>query len=439
LVKKYIITSPKKINKNLYLPDAKNLKAYYGLNKNVKFCSNCTYSNQKPNSEKEFKHKLNTKKISVVFNKKNICNACGVQEFKSKTDWKKRKDSLKRLCDKHRKNDGSYDCLIPGSGGKDSFYTSYKLKYEYGMNPLTITYAPHIHTDWGYQNFKAWINTGFDNFLFTPNTKIHRLLSRLALENLFHPFQPFMFGQNYLSPKIAAQKFKIKLVFYGESPLEYGNQDNRFSPIKDPKYYTSKDPYDSRIAGIKVKDLIKNFSLKKSDLESYLPISIKEFKKCRTEIHYLGFYIPWHPQEAYYFAVDKGGFKPSPERTAGTYSKYSSIDDKIDDLHYYTTFIKFGMGRATYDSAQEIRNQEINREEGKALIKKYDGEYSARFEKEIFEYLSITKQEFPKIFNKFEHPTMNTRYFELLANKFRSPHLWMLKDKKWKLRHKIYQ
>ena len=118
--------------------------------------------------------------------------------------------------------------MVQGRGQSEIKVPSYKLKYEYGMNPLTITYAPHIHTDWGYQNFKAWINTGFDNFLFTPNTKIHRLLSRLALENLFHPFQPFMFGQNYLSPKIAAQKFKIKLVFYGESPLEYGNQDNRY-------------------------------------------------------------------------------------------------------------------------------------------------------------------------------------------------------------------
>jgi len=95
------------------------------------------------------------------------------------------------------------------------------------------------------------------------------------------------------------------------------------------------------------------------------------------------------------------------------------------------------MGRATYDSAQEIRNQEINREEGIKLIKKFDGEYSKRFEKEIFKYLSITKHEFPKIFDKFEHPQMNTKYFNLLANKFRSPHLWELKENKWKLRHNI--
>ena len=66
--------------------------------------------------------------------------------------------------------------------------------------------------------------------------------------------------------------------------------------------------------------------------------------------------------------VEHGGFKPSPERTVGTYSKYNSIDDKIDDFFYYTTYIKYGIGRATYDAAQEIRNEEITREEGVALV-----------------------------------------------------------------------
>ena len=80
-------------------------------------------------------------------------------------------------------------------------------------------------------------------------------------------------------------------------------------------------------------------------------------------MHYLGYYIKWHPQECYYYAVEHGGFHASPERTAGTYSKYNSIDDRIDDFHYYTTFIKFGIGRATYDAAQEARNGDITRDE----------------------------------------------------------------------------
>ena len=71
--------------------------------------------------------------------------------------------------------------------------------------------------------------------------------------------------------------------------------------------------------------------------------------------------MKWHPQSAFYFAVENGGFTASPERTIGTYSKYNSIDDKIDDFHYYTTFIKFGIGRATYDASQEVRSGDLER------------------------------------------------------------------------------
>ena len=85
------------------------------------------------------------------------------------------------------------------------------------MNPLTVTWAPHIYTDWGWKNFQSWIHSGFDNYLFTPNGRIHRLLTRLAVERLFHPFQPFIMGQMYFPPKIAL-KLGIPLVFYGENP-----------------------------------------------------------------------------------------------------------------------------------------------------------------------------------------------------------------------------
>ena len=82
------------------------------------------------------------------------------------------------------------------------------------------------------------------------------------------------------------------------------------------------------------------------------------------------------------------------------------------------------MGRATYDSAQEIRNGEINREEGVELVRKFDGEYPMRFEKELFEYLSIDSKNFPKASTKLKNPIMNKEYFFELTEKFRSPHLW---------------
>lgn len=431
--------TPRKVNLQKYKEGLNNPGIFYGLNSKIEFCKLCTNSNQKPNSEREYKHVKQTNKPTIKV-EKGICNACKVNDYKKENiDWEKREKQLKKLCDKFRKNNGDYDCLIPGSGGKDSFYVSHVLKHKYGMNPLTLTFSPHLYTDWGFKNFKSWIQTGFDNYLFTPNPKIHRLLTRISLENLFHPFQPFIFGQNFLAPKLAAKQFNIKLVFMAESPLEYGNDDDINDPKKDPKYFCIDNPNNTAIGGVPVKELIKNFNINANDLVSYLPISTKEFAKSGTEVHYLGFYLPWHPQEIFYYAMENGNFSPSPERTPGTYSKYSSIDDKMDDLHYFTTFIKFGIGRATHDSSHEVRNGEISREEAVNLVKKFDGEYSNRFEKEIFEYLSINEHEFKFASKNFQHPTMDKKYFDLLTDNFRSPHIWKFKDNKWELRSKVWK
>ena len=163
-----------------------------------------------------------------------------------------------------------------------------------------------------------------------------------------------------------------------------------------------------------------------------------QIEKKQVEVHYLGYYLKWHPQSCYYYAVEHGGFEASPERTPGTYSKYNSIDDRIDYYHYYTTHIKFGIGRATYDAAQEIRSRVITREEGVALVRRYDGELPERFMDEILRYLSIPEKEFPQASRMFESPLMDRAYFMQLADTFRSPHLWKRERDQWKLRHTVF-
>jgi N-acetyl sugar amidotransferase len=341
------------------------------------------------------------------------------------------------LCDRHRRNDGKYDCLLPGSGGKDSFYASHILKNKYGMHPLTVTWAPHIYTPWGWQNFESWIHAGFDNYLMTPNGRVHRLLTRLAVENLLHPFQPFMFGQKSLAPKMALL-FDIPLVFYGENEAEYGNPiADASSARRDWSYFAAEDKSKVFLSGETIASLKDNYGLQDNDLVPYFPADPDEIKKKNIEVNYLGYYLKWHPQSCYYYAVENGGFQPSPERTPGTYSKYNSIDDRIDDLHYYTTGIKFGIGRATYDAAQEIRSGDINREEGVALVKRFDHEFPERFIDELMRYLSISQQEMPQAASMFEKPEMDREYFKLLCDNFRSPHLWQWDGGKWSLRKQI--
>jgi hypothetical protein len=183
------------------------------------------------------------------------------------------------------------------------------LKYKYGMHPLTVTWAPHLYTSWGWKNFESWIHAGFDNILYTPDGKIHRLLTRLAVENLLHPFQPFILGQKALAPKVAASH-NISLIFYGENEAEYGNpiSDNE-NAKRDWKYFTSENKSQIFISGVSVEDLNHDFGVLPGELNFYMPADPELIEKKKIEVHYLGYYLKWHPQGAYYYAVENGGFK----------------------------------------------------------------------------------------------------------------------------------
>lgn len=397
-------------------------KALYGLPEEVRFCTRCVISNQRPGSVVEFKNTGKEPKPTIKFDDEGVCSACRFAEIKeNKIDWDLRKKELLELCDRHRSKDGSYDCVVPGSGGKDSVFTAHVLREQYGMNPLTVTWAPHIYTEVGWRNMQNWMRCGFDNMLFTPDAKVHRLLTRLAFENLCHPFQPFIIGQRLIGPRIAAL-YGIPLIFYGENQAEYGNDiEANDKPTMDPQFFMEEPDLDSLVlGGVLARELVDRYGISINDLNPYLPVQPDRLKKINAEMHYLSYYIKWDPQENYYYASEHCDFEANTMRTEGSYSKYSSIDDRIDPLHYFTTLAKFGIGRATYDAAQEIRNGKITREEGVSLVHRYDTEFPSKDFREITEYMGITED----------------RFWEVI-DAARSPHLWEKVDGDWKLRHQV--
>jgi N-acetyl sugar amidotransferase len=393
----------------------------FGLPEKVIFCKQCIISNQRPSSVIEFKN-INNNKNGININKDNICEACKYNLEKSRIDWNKREIELENVLLKHRKKNG-YDCVVPGSGGKDSAYTAHILKYKYKMNPLTVTWAPHLYTNIGWENFTNWVHKGgFDNILFTPNGKLHRVLTKLAFLNLLHPFQPFIIGQKIIGPKIAS-KFNIPLVIYGENQAEYGNNfEENFNPLMNFDFFSKDSTDEIVLGGVSVKEIMQKYKFVQNDFEPYMPLDKEEIKNRDIKVMYLGYFLKWDPQECFYYASENTGFKANTERTEGSYSKYSSIDDKIDSFHYFTTYIKFGLGRATYDAAQEIRNDKIDRQEGINLVKRYDHEFPKKYFKDFLEYIDISEKDF------WEN-----------IDRFRSPHLWEKREDKWFLRYTCWK
>lgn len=397
------------------------LQAYYGLPEKVVFCKRCLMSNQRPSSYPEFKHTRDRIVPTLHIDEEGVCDACRYNASKPEIDWEARERELLELLDKHRRRDGGYDCIVPGSGGKDSCYAAHLLKYKYGMHPLTVTWPPILYTEVGQQNFRNWIEVGgFDNVTFKPSGRSMRLLTRLSIENLLHPFQTFILGQKNLAPKMALTH-KVPLIFYGESEAEYGNPiAETKSSLRDKSYFAMADLSEIHLGGVSVPELIERHGLSLNELTPYFPADYRELERSDIEVRYLGYYVRWTPQEAYYHAVEHCGFSANPFRTEGTYSKYNSLDDKIDGFHYYTTWIKFGLGRASYDASQEIRNKHLTREEGVALVRRFDGEFPGKHFQEVMDYVGIGAERFME-----------------LCDRFRSPHLWSKESGEWKLKHVV--
>lgn len=376
--------------------------------KKVIWCKKCLVSNQRPR---------------IIFNKDGVCSACQYNDYKNKINWKKRNEELLRLLDRYRSKNNYWDVIVPSSGGKDSGYVAHQLKEVYGMNPLTVTWSPLKYTEIGRENLYAKIDSGFSNLLCTPNGKFQRKLSRLCFEQLGDAFHTFVLGQvNY--PFQLAMRLGIKLVFYGENgELEYaGDPKHVDKPYKPPQEWISQ-----HFKGVTFQKLL-NYGIKEkyfnkkdfipSDLIFYTSPKLEDFKKNNIKGKYFfSYFKKWTPQENYYYCSEFTNFKANPERTEGTYSKYSSLDDKFDGFHYYMRYIKFGLGRCVEEVSHEIRDRHITREEGLMLLRKYEGEFPKRYFKDFLNYLDISEKKFWQV-----------------VDAWRPKHLWIKKNKKWKLR-----
>lgn len=388
----------------LQLPNI-DVHKHYNLPDTVQFCKKCVISNQRPR---------------ITFNSDGICSACQYSIAKQNTIcWEDREKELQVLCKKYRNSNGYFDVVVPSSGGKDSGYVAHILRDKYKMHPLSVTWAPHWYTDIGRENLHSFVHSGFDNICFTPNGKVHRLLTRLSFINLGDPFQPFIYGQKNFPLQIAVQ-FGIPLIMYGENgEVEYGgDMKNAYKPTHDTTddlvthYFSNMPP-----------EIWSNHGVSQSDLQVYKSPNSIDMRQINVQCHFMGYYHRWVPQELYYYVSNNTGFKPNPVgRSEGTYSKYASLDDRLDGFHYYLAYLKFGIGRCTSDAAHEIRDGHIDRDEGVQLVQRFDGEFPSRYYKDFLEYIGLTDDEAQQVFNTW-----------------RNKNLWTYEGNQWQLKTPVWR
>ena len=78
------------------------------------------------------------------------------------------------------------------------------------------------------------------------------------------------------------------------------------------------------------------------------------------------------------------------------------------------------MGRASRDAQMEIRAGHLTRDEGVALVNRYDGEFPNKYFNEFLKYVDITEP-----------------YFWEVVDRYRLPHLWENTQPGWRLKYKV--
>ena len=373
----------------------------------INFCKSCIMPDSRPR---------------VVFDSDGICNACSNSAEKKKIDWNKRENEFKDLIEKIKKkthdSKSQYDCIVPWSGGKDSSSIAIKLKFDFGLNPLLVTFSPLIINEIGEYNRNELLKMGFDSIFIKPNQKVAKQLARRFFIERGNPKVAWDAGVN-AGPIQIALNYNITTVFYAEhGESEYGGL-----VLNDE----SKKKRDIReVIEHQVGDYPENWTsneIKRNDLAPYIYPNINLVKNNEITAYYFSYFFKWSMLENFnYIKTSFKNFRTNPkERTSGTFTNFDSLDDKIDPLYYYMQYIKFGFGRATRDSCRMIQNDQMKRDEAIELARKYDHEFPRVDFKEVLNYLDVNDNE-----------------FENIVNKHRNEEIWhVAKNNKWELKNKI--
>ncbi|MFY9327832.1 MAG: N-acetyl sugar amidotransferase, partial [Georgfuchsia sp.] len=323
--------------------------------KNLRWCSHCLAMSTRPR---------------ITFDERGWCNACRWMEEKKTLNWDARQKELDKLLDKHRDTGGSFDCLVPVSGGKDGSYVAYNLKHKYGMNPLCLTVTPALPLQLGEQNLRAFVESGYNHISVNPAHEAMRVLNRVGLVEMGFPYYGWLTAIQAAPVRIANQ-LGIGLIFYGEDgEVEYGGTtETGKNPIYDVHYMKKiylEDGYDKVLQGSGVPE---------QDLFFFRFPSDADLVRSSIEITHWSYFENWDPYRNYLIAKERCGLKEAEGSNSGTFTNFSQNDQALYALHTYLMYLKFGFGRATQDASIEVRRGAMDRDQAVNLVRIYDGHY----------------------------------------------------------------
>lgn len=344
------------------------------------YCKRCLMPNTRPGS---------------IFNEESICQACRNYDNRKNVDWQKREHELDEICEKYRRDDGYYDCVIPVSGGKDSHRLVYEIKIKRNMNPLLITVGdPFTKTDAGLKNYRNLGDTfGCDHILFDLSIDLFRKVTRVAFEEKGEPLK-YVEVAIYTMPLKIAIKFGIPLVVFGEnSAYEYGTTDK--------ESYSANNTILNLFETIDI-DFWLQRGISRNELNAIIPPSEKELKNIKPEVIFMSYFIPWSSNINLGIAR-RYGFKDLTHewKREGCIEDFEQIDSIAYMVHLWLKYPKFGFQRTSDIVSRRIREGKLNLSQAKKIIMQNDHKLDQRAMEDFINFLGYSKKEFWDIVEKF--------------------------------------
>ncbi len=358
----------------------------------IKYCTKCLFPETKPD---------------LSFDENGVCSACTAAEKKDQgIDWKERESQFHEIIAKYRipKGQVGYDCLVPVSGGKDSTYQAYFMKYVCGLNPLCVCFETTAVTEVGQKNLDNLTKMGMDVIHFKKNNKVYRQMVIEGFKRVGDEMWPNHIGI-FTIPVMIAVKFNIPLIIWGENPQqEYGGPS--LESVQSRVLNRSWLEEFGGLLGNRIQDMIGVDGITEKELTPYFYPSDEDISRVGVTGIFLGSYFFWDARKQLEIVMEHGFSVKEDGPTEGTYTNYENIDEKLVGLHDYLKYVKYGFGRATDHVGIDIRNNRITREEGLKLVDKYDGNYPHYGVSEFVKYSGLSKSEIDAIIDSFTNPIL---------------------------------
>ena len=367
----------------------------------MRYCKRCLYPENHP--------------LGIVFDDQGVCSGCRIHDEKDIIDWKERGKKLREILNKFRNKDNkNYDCIIPVSGARDSYFIVHIIKNVYKMHPLLVSYNKQYNTKRGIRNL-AYLRTifGCDFNMLTVSPITVKKITRYTVKKMASIYWHCLAGQTVFPVQIAV-RLKIPLIIWG---VHQGcDQVGMFSHL-DEVEMTRKYRKNHDLMGFEAEDLIDGKEgITENDVQAFKYPHDKEIEKVGVRGIYLGNYIRWDSKKQHELMIKLYGYETAEQRR--TFDTYNDIDCfNYSDLHDYIKFLKWGYGKVTDQASREIRLKKLTRQEGVELVKKYQNILPSEKSLKLFlDWLGMDEKDF----------------FKYIDEK-RDPRIWKKEKGKWKL------